>query len=79
MLNLLKILEQLDQYALPIICDKGVFRILVDVYLPMKDKFQILIQILGGFHVAKCVENCMRSVFKDLESREVSNRQKSLT
>ena len=79
MLNLLKILKQLDQYALPIFHDKGVFRILVDVYLPMKDKFQILIQILGGFHVAKCVENCMRSVFKDLESREVSNRQKSLT
>ena len=46
MLNLLKILKQLDQYALPILCDKGVFRILV--------------QILGGFHVAKCVENCIK-------------------
>ena len=57
MLNLLKILKQLDQCALPIFCDKGVFRILVDVYLPMKDKFQILVQLLGGFHVAKCVEN----------------------
>ena len=59
MLNFLKILKQLDQYALPIFCDKGVFRILVDVYLPMKDKFQILIQILGGFHAIKCVENCI--------------------
>ena len=59
MLNLLKILKQLDQYAPPIFCDKGFFRILVDVYLPMKDKFQILIQILGGFHLAKCVENCI--------------------
>ena len=57
MLNLLKILKQLDQYALPIFCDKGVFGIFVDVYLPMKDKFQILVQLLGGFHVAKCVEN----------------------
>ena len=64
MLNLLKILEQLDQYALPIICDKGVFRILVDVYLPMKDKFQILIQILGGFHATICVENCIEKCIK---------------
>ena len=59
MLNLSKTLKQLDQYALPIFCDKGVFRILVDVNLPVKDKFQILIQILGGFHATKCVENCI--------------------
>ena len=31
MLNFVKIAKQLDQYALPVFCDKGVFRVLVDI------------------------------------------------
>ena len=33
MLNFMKIAKQLDQDALPIFYDKGVFRTLVDIYL----------------------------------------------
>ena len=55
MLNFLKIDKQLDQDALPIFCDKGVFRIIVDFY----PQFQILIQMLVRFHAAKCVEHCI--------------------
>ena len=60
-LNFAKIAKQLNQDLLSIFCDKGVFRILADIYLQKKDKFQILIQIqmLGGFHAAKCVEHCI--------------------
>ena len=65
LLKKLKISKQLDQNALPMFCDKGVFRILVEIYLQRKDEVQILIQMLDGFHVAK-----------DLESRKVSDRQK---
>ena len=59
MLNFVKIAKQLDQDALPIFCDKGVFRIPDNIYLQKKDKFQILIQMLGGFHAAKCVKHCI--------------------
>ena len=59
MLNFVKIAKQLDQDALPIFCDKGVFRILVIIYLQRKDQYQILIQMLGGFHAVKCVEYCI--------------------
>ena len=45
----MKTAQQFDQDALPIFCDKGVFRILVDIYLQKKDQFQILIQMLMDF------------------------------
>ena len=53
MLNFMKITKQFDQDALPIFCDEGVFRIIVDTYL------QILIPMLRGFHAVKCVEYCI--------------------
>ena len=58
-LNFVKVARQLDQDALSIFCDKGDFRIYNDIYLQRKNEFQILIQILGGFHAAKCVEYCI--------------------
>ena len=59
MLNFVKITKQLDQNTLPILCDKGVFRTLADIYLHWKDEFQILIQMLCGFHAGKCVKHCI--------------------
>ena len=41
MLNFVKIAKQLDQGALTKFCDREVFRIVVDIYLQMKDEFQI--------------------------------------
>ena len=49
--------KQLDQNTLPIFCEKEVFRILVAIYLQSKDKLRILIQILCGFHAAKCAQH----------------------
>ena len=39
MLNFVKIIKQLNQDALPIFFDKGIFKILVDIYLQIKDEF----------------------------------------
>ena len=50
--------KQLDQNALPIYCEQEVFRILVAICLQSKDELRILIQILCGFHAAKCAEHC---------------------
>ena len=57
MLNFVKIAKQLDQDTLPIFCDKKVSRILVGIYLQRKNESQILIQLLGEIHAAKCVEH----------------------
>ena len=59
MLNFVKVAKDLNQDALPVLCDEGAFRILVDIYLQHKDEFYMLIFILGAFHTAKCVEHCI--------------------
>ena len=59
MLNFLKVLHQFEQESLPIFCDEGVFRIVVDIYLQKPDQFKRLIPMLGGFHTAKCAEHCI--------------------
>ena len=59
MLNFVKLAKQLDQDALPVFCDECVFRILVDIYVQRKDKFDILIFMLRAFHTVKCVEHCI--------------------
>ena len=46
-----------EDCALPVFCDKEVFKILVVIYLQRKDELQILIQMLDRFHTAKCVEH----------------------
>ena len=38
-----------------------IFIILVDIYLESKDKFRILIQMLGGSHSVKCVKYCIKT------------------
>ena len=52
MKNFIKVL--LDQKALPIFCDEGVYRIVVDIYLKCPSEFKMLVSCLEGFHIAKC-------------------------
>ena len=56
MLNFIKVLQQLKQQSFPVSCDEGVFRIMLDVYLKCPEKFKDLVPMLGGFHMAKCVQ-----------------------
>ena len=49
--------KQLYQNAPPIFCEQEVFRIPVAIYLQSKDELRILIQILCGFHAAKCAQH----------------------
>ena len=55
----LKILSQLNQTALPIFCDEGLFRIVFNIVLSNPKEFDKLIPMLGSFHTAKVVEHCI--------------------
>ena len=57
--NFFKILSQLNQTALPIFCDEGVFPIVFDIVLSNPKEFDKLIPMLGSFHAAKVVEHCI--------------------
>ena len=60
MLNMTKLTSQLDQKILPVYCDEGVFRIVIDIYFQRRNQFQNLMPMLGSFHIAKCLEHCIR-------------------
>ena len=64
MLNFLKVLEQLNQDFLPVYCDEGFFRIMLDIYLKCPDKFSKLIPMMGAFHMAKYVQHCIGKYIK---------------
>ena len=57
--NFVNILKQLDQNALVLFCDEGVYQIVADVYLKCPEKFKQLILCMGSFHMAKCVQHCI--------------------
>ena len=69
--------KQPDQDALPIFCEKELFRILVAIYLQRKDEIQILIQMLCGFHAAKVAEHCTEKYVQG-PGTEQSLRQKEV-
>ena len=61
MLNFVKIVEQLDQDALLIFCDKGLFRILVNFTSKGKMNFRFLFKCLVDFMSVKhCIEKCIQ-------------------
>ena len=61
MKNFIKILQQLDQKAcLLIFCAESVYRIVVYIYLKLPNEFKKLVLCLGSFHMAKCVQHCIR-------------------
>ena len=59
MKNFNNIVEQLQQSILPVYCDEGVFRIVLDIFLNRPDEFPCLLPMLGGFHMAKCALHCI--------------------
>ena len=57
MKNFTQLVGQLKQDALPIFCDEGVFKILVDTFLQKQDQFRNLIPMFGRFHTAECLQH----------------------
>ena len=57
MKNFTQLVGQLKQDAGPLFCDKGLFRIVLDIFLQKQDQFRNLIQMLGGFHTAKWLQH----------------------
>ena len=64
MQNYLKLLNQLEKKSLPIFCDEGVFRLVLNIYLKFSEEFKNLVAMLGGFHIAKCVQRCIGKFIK---------------
>ena len=62
--NFLKVLPQLDQRSMPVFCDEGVYRLVVEIYLKCPEKFKSLVTCLGGFHMAKCLQHCIGKYIK---------------
>ena len=62
--NFLKVLPQLDQRSMPVFCDEGVYRLVVEIYLKCPEKFKPLVPCLGGFHMAKCLQYCIGKYIK---------------
>ena len=59
MKTFIKVLQQIDQKALPNFCDEGVYRIVVNIYLKCLNELKMLVPGFGGFHMAKCVQHCI--------------------
>ena len=41
------------------------YRIMLNIYLKCPEKFAKLIPMLGGFHMAKCVQHCIGKYIMD--------------
>ena len=50
MKNSIKVLQQLVQKTLPIFCDEGAYRIVIDIYLKCPYEFKMLVPCLGAIH-----------------------------
>lgn len=51
--NFVKLLEQLRQNTLPVMCGKGDYRIVANRVLEKLDEFKDIIPMLDRFHMAK--------------------------
>ena len=49
---------------MPVFCDEGVYRLVVEIYLKCPEKFKPLVLCLGGFHMAKCLQHCIGKYIK---------------
>lgn len=58
MRNFQSVREQLTQPVLPIVCDEGVFHIVVDITLNNPDDFGDLYPMMGMFHMTKVALRC---------------------
>ena len=58
------VLFHLEQEALSVFCDEGVYRIVAGIMLNKPNEFRKLIPFLGGFHMAKCTLHCFWKVIR---------------
>ena len=62
--------EHLDQNTIPVFCDEGVFRLVLNIFLKKQSEFKCLIPMLGGFHMAKCVLHCIGKYLNGYGSKD---------
>ena len=56
--NLKTIANDLVQPTLPVVCDEGVFRLVIQIYLERPSFFDNIFPMLGHFHMAKAALRC---------------------
>ena len=56
--NLKTIANDLAQPTLPVVCDEGVFRLVIQIYLERPSFFDNIFPMLGHFHMAKAALRC---------------------
>ena len=76
MKNFVSALSQLSQNSLPVVCDEGVFRILVEIILQRPEEFKNLVPKLGSFHLSKAVQHCIGKLIRgsDIEDALVKTK-----
>ena len=67
--NYVKLLTPLKQKSLPIFCDEGVSRLVLNIYLKHPEELKSLVPMLGGFHTAKCVQRCIGNISRSRPRR----------
>ena len=73
MKNFIKVSQQLDQKALPISCDEGVYSIVADIYLTCPKEFKMLVPCLAGFQMT-----VLESIYEEVISMAISWKLKYL-
>ena len=56
--NLKSIANDLEQQTLPVVCDEGVYRLVIQIYLERPSFFDNIFPMLGHFHMAKAALRC---------------------
>ena len=58
LVNFKFMVDSLDQDAMAIVCDEGVYQYVMDIYMHDPSIFQNIFPMLGGFHLAKNALRC---------------------
>ena len=69
--NFLSVLSQLEQTYMPVACDEGVIRIVADIVLKFSHKFDSLVPMLAGLHMAKAALHCVGKYLKKSGTEDV--------
>jgi len=56
--------KQLNQDAMPVWCDEGVFSVAADIMLHEVDQFKDLLLCLGPFHWARVLHRCQGKLMR---------------
>ena len=66
---------QLNQESLPVFCEEGLYRIVINIDLQISLEFENIVPLLGEFHIVSAVKRCIGKFIKDCHRRYSSSNQ----